>query len=87
MKTTNIISQGFVYWAFLTFVMWCNQHPHSSLSKSRRQTSIDISDLYYGPIIIEPRSDAEKLEPLGHFWHAIWLLLLRFIALTKNTAD
>ena len=41
MKTTNIISQGFVYWAFLTFVMWCNQHPHSSLSKSRRQTSID----------------------------------------------
>ena len=33
-------------------------------------------------IIIEPRSDDEKLEPLGHFWHAIWLLLLRFIVLT-----
>ena len=33
-----------------------------------------------GPIIIEPRSDAKKLEPLGHFWHGIWLL--RFIAIT-----
>ena len=38
--------------------------------------------LSYGPIIIEPRSDAEKLEPLGHFWHAIWLLW--FIALTLH---